>query len=222
MGKEGQDRVAMTRQDPRDDWLGQGGGDDLEWFEDAPSAGQPSRPPASEGPSHASVEPPPSAGTIRRRREVAIVVAVLVLVALVILAIVAIGGTGGGSPATTATTTPTTTPVQTTPTTTTHPTTTQTTQTTTTTSTTTTTATSGLVTLPAAGKLKPGDKGPEVVALQNALVGLGATGVTVDGSYGPATQAAVVAFQQAHGLTADGVVGPETAAALNSALAAAG
>ena len=78
------------------------------------------------------------------------------------------------------------------------------------------------MTLPAAGKLKPGDTGPEVVALQNALVGLGATGVTVDGNYGPATQAAVAAFQQAHGLTADGVVGPETAAAINSALASAG
>ena len=86
----------------------------------------------------------------------------------------------------------------------------------------TTPATTGLVTLPAAGKLKPGDTGPEVVALQNALLGLGATGVGVVGNYGPATQAAVAAFQQAHGLTADGVVGPQTAAAINSALASAG
>ncbi len=78
------------------------------------------------------------------------------------------------------------------------------------------------MTLPAAGKLKPGDTGPEVVALQNALLGLGATGVTVDGNYGAGTQAAVTAFQQAHGLTADGVVGQETATAINSALASQG
>jgi hypothetical protein len=220
MGKEGQDPLATLHSaptsDPRDDWLGSGGSNDLEWFPEAPSGGQSSRPSDPDATGHEGSGAPASPGTIRRRREVAIVAGVLALVAVVIVAIVAIGGTGGGSPpATTAATTPVTTPAATTTPTTAHTTTTHET------TTTTPATTSGEVTLPASGKLKAGDTGPEVETLQNALVKIGAApSLKVDGKYGPSTTAAVTAFQQSNGLTADGVVGKETAAAINAALAA--
>ena len=78
------------------------------------------------------------------------------------------------------------------------------------------------VTLPAAGKMKPGDTSPEVKTLQEALNQLGTAQLKADGIYGPLTQQAVTAFQQANGLTVDGIVGAQTAAALNTALAAQG
>jgi Putative peptidoglycan binding domain len=57
--------------------------------------------------------------------------------------------------------------------------------------------------------LRRGSKGRDVVTLQNRL------GVSpADGSFGPATHAAVVTLQRAKGLTPDGVVGPKTWAAL--------
>src|SRR5207249_2338096 len=62
-----------------------------------------------------------------------------------------------------------------------------------------------------------GAKGDEVVALQRALVHAG-IGVTVDGDFGPKTEAAVREFQAAHRCKVDGVVGPETMAALDKAL----
>ena len=49
--------------------------------------------------------------------------------------------------------------------------------------------------------LKVGSKGVEVQCLQTAL------GVNADGSFGPATKAAVMAFQTGKGLVADGVFG---------------
>ena len=56
--------------------------------------------------------------------------------------------------------------------------------------------------------LKMGDAGEDVKALQKAL------GITADGDFGPATKAAVVAFQKKQKLYADGVVGKNTWAKL--------
>lgn len=53
----------------------------------------------------------------------------------------------------------------------------------------------------------PSMQGTDVRALQAALAGKGFE-VAADGVFGPATKAAVVAFQAAEGLTPDGIVGP--------------
>ena len=66
--------------------------------------------------------------------------------------------------------------------------------------------------------LKPGDTGAQVKVLQRALARLGFSAGTIDGQYGPATEAAVERFQAAAGLTADGIVGPATLAALKTDL----
>lgn len=57
--------------------------------------------------------------------------------------------------------------------------------------------------------LKRGNRGTDVVQLQNLLGGLDA-----DGIFGKKTEAAVKAFQAAHGLKVDGIVGKKTWAAL--------
>jgi len=57
-----------------------------------------------------------------------------------------------------------------------------------------------------------GMNGPEVQQLQRLL------GLTPDGLFGPATQAAVVAFQRQHKLGADGIVGPQTWALMEAGL----
>jgi len=54
-----------------------------------------------------------------------------------------------------------------------------------------------------------GNSGPAVRALQRQLNAHGAA-LTVDGSFGSATAAAVKSFQSSHGLSADGVAGPQT------------
>lgn len=56
--------------------------------------------------------------------------------------------------------------------------------------------------------LKIGDKGTDVIKLQEALE------IKADGNFGPMTESAVKAYQKAIGLTADGVVGPKTANSL--------
>lgn len=61
--------------------------------------------------------------------------------------------------------------------------------------------------------LKRPAEGPDVRRLQERLVAHGAQ-LAVDGDFGPATEEAVRAFQQARGLEVDGKVGPRTWAAL--------
>jgi GH25 family lysozyme M1 (1,4-beta-N-acetylmuramidase) len=61
--------------------------------------------------------------------------------------------------------------------------------------------------------VQQGSTGSAVSAVQFLLVGDGAS-LAVDGQFGPATAAAVRAFQSAHGLNADGVVSTDTWQAL--------
>lgn len=64
--------------------------------------------------------------------------------------------------------------------------------------------------------LKKGSKGAQVKTLQALLIGygysVGSSGV--DGSFGPATDKAVRAYQKTKGLVEDGSVGPKTWAKL--------
>jgi N-acetylmuramoyl-L-alanine amidase len=56
--------------------------------------------------------------------------------------------------------------------------------------------------------------GDKVREIQQALEDAGFDAGSIDGKFGPHTQAAVLAFQLSHGLTPDGEVGAKTAAAL--------
>jgi N-acetyl-anhydromuramyl-L-alanine amidase AmpD len=68
--------------------------------------------------------------------------------------------------------------------------------------------------------LKRGDIGKEVSDLQSALNKINLNSyLVVDGDFGPATEAAVKAFQATHGLVSDGVVGADTMAKINALLA---
>lgn len=68
-------------------------------------------------------------------------------------------------------------------------------------------------------RLRLGDRGPTVAALQRALAAAGEP-VAIDGVFGGETWAAVRRFQAANGCVVDGVVGAETLAALDRALGA--
>jgi peptidoglycan hydrolase-like protein with peptidoglycan-binding domain len=58
--------------------------------------------------------------------------------------------------------------------------------------------------------LRLGASGEVVRQLQSALQGLGYDPITIDGQFGPRTEAAVKAFQRAQGIAVDGVVGDIT------------
>lgn len=60
--------------------------------------------------------------------------------------------------------------------------------------------------------IRKGDKGSDVVKLQNALlaVGMSLPKYGADGQYGSETVAAVKAYQETHDLSADGICGPKT------------
>lgn len=62
--------------------------------------------------------------------------------------------------------------------------------------------------------LRPGDRGPDVRAVQEQLAGQRYWLGPVDGIYGDLTRQAVLAFQKVNGLSRDGIVGPETRGAL--------
>ena len=62
--------------------------------------------------------------------------------------------------------------------------------------------------------LRRGSEGEDVGRLQRRLRGQGFSPGLTDRRFGPATEAALLAFQRARGLLADGVCGPETWAAL--------
>ena len=56
--------------------------------------------------------------------------------------------------------------------------------------------------------IRKGSRGKEVKTLQSKLR------ISVDGIFGPATEAAVIAYQKRYGLSPDGIVGPHTWTAL--------
>jgi murein L,D-transpeptidase YcbB/YkuD len=236
-GASAPDREARPFVDPLDDWLGEVSDED--WNEGAAEAAERRRSaPASQdvafGEEDFGPEPPydrPPAGTatdrraqVERRRIVAGLVALVLVGIAAAAAVVAFrGGSDTTTPPTTAVTTPTTTPTETPSGTTTTPSTTTPSTTTpskTTPSTTTPSTEASSFTLPEGTKLRRGEENdPAVVTqLQEALTAAGYDPGPADGTYGRATEAAVVAFQEANGLSADGVVGAETAAALNEAL----
>lgn len=68
----------------------------------------------------------------------------------------------------------------------------------------------------ASGPLSQGAVGPQVAAVQQLLQAKGFDVGPIDGIFGPQTQAAVMAFQEANGLLVNGVVGPQTLAALRA------
>jgi peptidoglycan L-alanyl-D-glutamate endopeptidase CwlK len=71
--------------------------------------------------------------------------------------------------------------------------------------------------VPVMDTLEMGASGAEVVELQKKLQALGFNPGPIDGIFGPATEAAVIAFQSSEDLLVDGIVGPRTLSALDLA-----
>ncbi|MEU4238974.1 L,D-transpeptidase family protein [Actinoplanes sp. NPDC026619] len=69
-----------------------------------------------------------------------------------------------------------------------------------------------------AKKLKIGNKGADVLAVQKRLVELGYWIAKADGNFGNTTQQAVFALQKAAGIGRDGTVGPKTQKALDDGI----
>jgi Putative peptidoglycan binding domain len=69
---------------------------------------------------------------------------------------------------------------------------------------------------PARPTLRQGDRGDNVVFLQQRLKALGFFNGVIDGDFGPLTKAAVIAMQKKSNLTADGIVGPRSWAVLQA------
>lgn len=67
--------------------------------------------------------------------------------------------------------------------------------------------------------LRNGSSGNDVKALQEKLVALGFK-LIVDGSYGKATEGAVIQLQKLFGATADGIAGDQTKALIETQVAA--
>ncbi|MBS4097371.1 MAG: peptidoglycan-binding protein [Sulfuricella sp.] len=65
--------------------------------------------------------------------------------------------------------------------------------------------------------LRPGMSSDDVKALQTQLAAKGFPPGQIDGNFGPATEAALLAFQKSQGLLADGIAGPRTLVALGLA-----
>jgi cell wall-associated NlpC family hydrolase len=59
-------------------------------------------------------------------------------------------------------------------------------------------------------KLLSGDKGTQIVQVQEKLQKLGYYGYSVDGIFGPLTKDAITNYQQKYGMKTDGVAGPDT------------
>ena len=232
--RQGRASEQATDRQPLDDWLGEVSDED--WSDNAAelAAGRRGTPvrPESElddwggpAPTRSAAVPETRRAAVERRRAVAGLVLLLLIGIAAAAAVVALRDGAEDtssesptvtSPAATETDAVTTTPTTTTPTTTapTEP---------------SESATS--FTLPEGTKLQRGEDAgesdltvstdPELIeSLQRALVSAGYDPGTPDGTFGEATEAAVIAFQQANGLTPDGIVGPETADALNTAVAA--
>lgn len=62
--------------------------------------------------------------------------------------------------------------------------------------------------------LRSGQESNQVKILQRSLNAFLGSGLSVDGKFGPATQAAVKKYQSSRGLAADGIVGPKTISAM--------